>query len=279
MTAIGGNANVGVLYVSSDPDGVLTAPRGTLAIDTTTGVTWKNQDGASRWEPTDIPEGAGFIAWDHVVGTQGLTFTNIAAGSSAYTPGLAGSPGIRRLTVTAAGADGVSTVAGANSVGTGILIGGGRIWSRFLFRIPTLSDGTNNIVVRIGLGDNLSAFGDHVDGVYIEYDFATYGDHRWRLCASSNSVRTKTDTGILAVADGTNVTSALIMVNAAGTSATARIGGVAAAAAVTTNIPTAAGRQTGTANVLVLKQLGAGALSFDVDGLGTKLLLTTPQAF
>lgn len=47
---IGGNASVGVQYVTSDPDGVLTAPRGTLAINTTTGDVYQNTDGATAWK-------------------------------------------------------------------------------------------------------------------------------------------------------------------------------------------------------------------------------------
>lgn len=47
---VGGNRNPAVRYVSSDPDGTLTAPtRGTLAIDTTTGIIYQNTNGATTW--------------------------------------------------------------------------------------------------------------------------------------------------------------------------------------------------------------------------------------
>lgn len=43
-------ANNGCLTIAYDPDGVLTAPRGTLAIDTTTGAVYQNTSGTTAWK-------------------------------------------------------------------------------------------------------------------------------------------------------------------------------------------------------------------------------------
>jgi hypothetical protein len=265
-----------IIQVTGDPDGVVVQPKGMLAIDPATGITWKNQDGGSRWEPSDIPDGAGFIFWEDGYATVALAFTNTAGGGNVNASADTVNQGVRRLTVTAVG-DGVSVTTTNNNT-AGLLLGGGKVWARTLFRVATRSDGTNNIVFRIGPGDG-TAILDNTDAVYLEYDFATYGDHNFRLCAANNGTRTKLDTGIALVASAGVMTSALLMVNAAGTSLTARIGGVAATSAVTTNIPTAVNRVMAIANAFVQKQLGAGALTFDFDGFGFKHVLTNPRTF
>lgn len=266
-----------VVQLSTSPDGALAGFLGQLAIDTTSGVLWRNEDGARRWEPASIPDGVGSIYWSHIMGFGDQpTFNNVGAGSSGNGNAETAVPGIRTFTVTAAGVDAVYAAVSANQ--NSVLFGGGRIWSKTLFRIPTLSDATNNIVVRLGMGD-ATTFADHTDGVYLEYDLATHGDHKWRLCTANNGTRTKTDTGILAVASSTTMSRALIMVNADGTSVTARVDGVAAAAAVTTNIPTGVGRTTGPVWPMALKQLGAGALTFTLDAVGFKQVLTNPATF
>jgi len=77
---------------------------------------------------------------------------------------------------------------------------------------------------------------DIQDGFGFEYDFATHGHHRWMLVTASNNVRTKVDTGILAVAGVFQRLRARI--NADATLVTATIDDVASANSISTNIPT-----------------------------------------
>lgn len=175
--------------------------------------------------------------------------------------------GILNEFVQAAGADGVRTMLG-NSGQAIVLFGGGAAHFEGSAKVLALSNGVDNIVARIGLGDPATGLVDAVDGIYYEYDFGTYGDHKWRLCTSSNSVRTKVDTGILATAGGVGINYQRfeIVVNAAGTLVNGFINGVACANTIATNIPTGAGRYTQVC-AWCTKQLGAGALNFSVDYL------------
>jgi hypothetical protein len=266
-----------VMRLTSDPDGVVVAPMGTLAIDTTTGVTWRNRSGSTIWDPANIPVSRGWLLETDLIplilASSGSPWSSniIGGGTNAFATSTAANPGVITLGASAAGVDAAYLRAGGT---TGLLFGAGRLGSRQYLRVPTLSNGTNNVIARVGMHD-IVAIGDATDGAYLEYDFATYGDHRLRLCAASNGTPTKADTGIALVAN--TWTQLEVFVNAAGTSVTARIGGVAAASAVTSNIPTGAGRNFYPGGVFVQKQLGAGALSVDVDWLSAWGVLTADR--
>lgn len=210
----------------------------------------------------DVPQAPrdknGWFEGDDFLGSELSTTSNVAGGTSAFGSALLGTskhPGVMVQTVTAVG-DGARVTLG-NGVNAGLFFGGGVYWTEFLGIVPTRSDGTNNIIIRCGW-DDAAATTDVTDGVYLEYDFATHGDHNWRLCASSNSVRTKVDTGI-ALASGTAF-RARLEVNAAASLVSATINGAASANTVGSNIPTTSARQT-TRSLKCQKQLGAGALT------------------
>jgi hypothetical protein len=76
------------VYVTSDPDGVKTALLGTTAYDTSTGVTWKNMDGATRWDPISVPGRYGFFLEGDWVGVNALN--QGAAGGGAFTQPASG---------------------------------------------------------------------------------------------------------------------------------------------------------------------------------------------
>jgi hypothetical protein len=271
VVRIGGNANTAIRQVSSDPDGTLTAQRGTLAIDTTTGVTWRNRSGGTTWDLFGYPppDRATYF-FDDVVSTSVMTSTAIGGGTTTESPGEANHPGIRKLGVAAAGVD----AALWTSRNASLLVGGGRLVTRCGIRVATISDGTNNIVIRAG-GVDIVAFGDTTDGIYFEYDFATNGDHNWRLCSANNGTRTKTTTGIPLVAN--TWTTLELRLDAAGSSLTGSIAGTSVPTPVTTNIPTGAGRNMAGSSVAALKQLGAGALSAEVDWVEFYQVFTTAR--
>lgn len=268
MSGLRSGAAINVLSVASSPDGVLTAPSATFALDTSTGVLWQNRSGGSLWDPCIIPPKAGSQAFHDFFDQSPVTNTNIGGGSTAFLA-TATDPGIQQLSVAAAGVDAAVL---RHNVAT--WIGGGGLFTfRARIRVPTLSDGTNNIVVRVGPGD-ATTFADHVDGIYFEYDFATNGDHNWRICAANNSTRTKTTTAITLVANTWQELE--LRLNAGGTSLTGYIAGTQVPTPVTTNIPTAA-RAASPAAFMALKQLGAGALTAQVDWWSFAQLLTAAR--
>jgi len=184
----------------------------------------------------------------------------IATGGGTNTAGSAlgnGHPGTITQSVATLAVDGAAVVcAGASGTAGVIFFGGGVVTWEAIHNIPTLSDGVDRIDLRVGMHDG-AGVAQPTDGVYLEYSLALNASQNYFLCAASGGVRTKTDTGIIAVAGSTR--KAIITVNAAGTSVTVTIDGVAGAAAVVANIPTAVGNNTFAANLQLVKALGAAA--------------------
>jgi hypothetical protein len=126
-------------------------------------------------------------------------------------------------------------------------------------RLPVLSDATNTFTVRSGFIDSIT--GDAVDGAYFRYTHSINGG-RWQAVCRNNNAETATDTGVAPV---TNTFQSLkIEVNAAGTEARFYIG-AALVATITTNIPTASGRETGY-GITVIRSVGTASVNMlDVD--------------
>jgi hypothetical protein len=259
-----------VMRVTSDPDGFVTAPRGTLAIDTSTGVQWTNRSGGTRWDPSYIPPLWGYSNFFDFDDAR-FTAAGIAGGTTSEAVPPAGRIGIRTVGATAAGVDGA--VVRTSAVGA-VLLGAGRYVVRGGASLGALSDGTDRVVLRIGGGD-ATTFADNTDGVYLEYDLATYSDHNFRLCARSNGTSTKVDTGIAPVA-GTYFNFE-IRVNALGTLVTAEIDGVASANSVSSNIPSGAGRGFAPIHALWLKSLGSSLKTASLDWMSYYQVFSTAR--
>jgi hypothetical protein len=247
-----------VRYVSSSPDGVLTAQRGTLAIDTTTGVTWRNASGGTDWWPEIIPTRAGSRFFTDFVGSTNLPFSgNFAVGGAAIA--LVEPPatrwGVVRFTVTAL--NDAQALRAPSAQGT--LVGGGAYYFETALTVGQAEDGTNRRAIRVGLNDGN---GTPADAVFFESSLAGNGSVNWYRCAASNSVVTRTDTGIAIAAAGT-YQRLRWRINSAGTQVDYWIDDVSAGS-VTTNIPTGAGRAT-SPMLEVDKTLGAGAVTVDFD--------------
>ena len=260
------------IVISGTPDGVVTGFAGQMATDVVTGVRWQNANGLTKWYPIFAPRTWGTDFFDDFITANASSNLAIGAGTN-VSAGEQGMPGITTQSVAVAGVD-AAVVLSVNS--TRLVHGGGAIWIRGGIRIAALSNATDNLVFRFGSGD-ASTFADHVDGCYFEYDFATHGDHNLRLCTSNNSVRTKTTTGIAMTASAAALTNLEIMVNAAGTSVTGLINGVAVPTPVTTNIPITAARASFACHWMVQKQLGAGAMTAAIDWYEFKQVFTTAR--
>jgi hypothetical protein len=140
---------------------------------------------------------------------------------------------------------------------SGVILGGGIITLSWVFKITTLSNGTNRYVLRMGLGDTVSA-SDQTNGVYFEYsDNINSGD--WNYKTASASTRT-TDTSTTVVTTGWH--NAQMVINAAASSIAFSVDGVSLGVPITTNIPTTAiqplfyinstvGAGTGNSNIYV----------------------------
>lgn len=258
-----------VIPVSGDPDGQQQGFKGQRAIDITNGVMYENEDGASGWWPVSIPNRMGWDLFDDFTSTQLSLFASLGGGAWSSPGATAANPGQRQGAVLAAGADAAFVRAGNLF---GILLGGGKYRFRWVLKLPTLSDGVDNIVARIGGGD-ANTFADVTDGVYLEYDFATNGNHNWFLCAANNGTRTKITTGIAATTNFVRIDG---IVSADGSLLSAKIDGVAVTS-VSTNIPTAASRQFDAYYAGAFKQLGAGQRALIVDMADANQVLTVSR--
>jgi hypothetical protein len=169
------------------------------------------------------PAGFGDTVWNASTSGGGISFGN----------GEAGRPGVIELetTTSSSGAPSISK----NS--TGILFGGGKHVLRGAINLPNLSDGTETFTVKIGFMDG----GTPVDGAWLEYTHGTNSGN-WQGKTASNSV-VSTRNGTIAAATGW--TTWEIVIAADGSSVDFYINGVAIGAALTTDIPTGAGRYTG----------------------------------
>lgn len=120
-----------------------------------------------------------------------------------------------------------------------IVVGGGQITIDWIFKINTLSNGTNRYVLMAGLSDASDIAGpvtDMVNGVYVRYsDNVNSGN--WTYGTANASTRTATNSST-AVTTGWHHLK--IVINAGGTSCSYTMDGVSLGADVATNIPTAA---------------------------------------
>ncbi len=144
---------------------------------------------------------------------------------------------------------------------TGIMLGKGEFTFESRVRVTTLSIATQEFAFAAGLHDSpLNTAKDAVDGVYFIYDRVVSGNN-WQCVTASNSVRTTVDSGVPVTAGAWVRLEAVV--NASGTSVTYYIND-ASVATIATNIPTAAGRVTGS-RILLLKSAGTTARTVSVD--------------
>jgi hypothetical protein len=128
-----------------------------------------------------------------------------------------------------------------------------------VFRIPTLSDGTNTFTVVIGFTDTFTS-GAATDGAYFRYTHGT-NSGKYECVTRSNSSETANDSGVTATAGVWH--SYRIIVNAAATQVLFYIDGTLVATH-TTNIPSGSSRVVGYGHNII-KSLGATARTLLTD--------------
>lgn len=181
-------------------------------------------------------------------------------------------PGVANLN-TGTTATGRASLMGSN---VAMRLGGGAVNFERAVRIPTASTGTDRFQVVFGLIDVINAI-NQADAIAFLYDEGAVAggaaSANWQVMTSSNSTRTFTTTSVPVVAGQWYTCRA--EVNAAGTSVAFYIDTVLVAT-ITTNIPTASGRQLGY-GINIFKSIGTGGRSVDTDYLLVQAAFTTPR--
>jgi hypothetical protein len=200
--------------------------------------------------------------WQPIVSGAGATIVDI--------DGEALRPGILMLNT------------GTTNVGTAAIITGSNSYSHIMFSagvytiesdiyIPVLSTAAEQYTLRFGFGQ--SAIGDEIDGAYFEYtDIGGGGSTpNWYKCTANAAARTKTNTGVAAVAGAW--TRLKIVVNATATSVEYFINEISVGVE-TTNIPAA--RVTGCV-LSIIKSAGIIDRVVNIDWTWVHINLTTTR--
>lgn len=213
--------------------------------------------------------GGGAIASGSPVEVNGGIFINLSSGAVAQVASEANHPGIIQLSTSTST---TGRCAMANVQYTDIVVlGGGKARYGGVFKIPTLSDVTNTFTVWAGFSDLQT--GNPTDGVFFRYTHGT-NSGKWEGVCRSNGSETARDTAVTA---DTSWHTYEVEINAAGTSVQFYIDGVATGAAVTTNIPTGTGRETGLMPCYIVKSAGGTARTVNVDAFWYILEFTTAR--
>lgn len=187
--------------------------------------------------------------------------------ASSHIAGETGHPGILRLTT---GSTATGRAAYATTQVDCIRLGGTGVvyrWDSF-FRITTLSDGTHTYTLRLGFLDSVS--GEPTDGVYFRYTHSANSGN-WVGVARQNNTETLLNSSV-AVTQGNWIQGTIICDGTAG-SAAFYINGSSLGTALTTNIPTGTGRETGW-GVCMIKSVGAsGPRTLDIDTVSVDIVL------
>jgi len=182
-------------------------------------------------------------------------YTGVTSNSGVITAGTgeAAHPGVKVFSTSTSS----TATSGVRRSTVSTLFGGGQMYCRAAIKVSALSDVTDTYTVRFGWFDS---FGGVTDGVWMEYtDGVNSGNWIGKTSAGASA---STRNGTIGMTTGWTILE--ILVNAAGTSATFYVNGVAIGAALTTNIPTSASNETGF-SVGIIKSLGSTARSLSVD--------------
>ncbi|MBK8180412.1 MAG: collagen-like protein [Planctomycetes bacterium] len=181
--------------------------------------------------------------------------------------GAGNHPGVVVLS-TGTTATGSASLYGSGSPSS-VLAGGGAIRFGAVVKLDALSTPSQTFAARLGLGD--SAASDGTDGIFFRYTDAANGG-RWLGVARSNNVESTVDTGVAA---DTNFHTFELAIDAGGTSVQFLVDGIAVGAPITTNIPAAAGRETGLRPAALAKTVGLTARTLRVDAYWYQFEFTT----
>lgn len=167
--------------------------------------------------------------------------------------------------------------AGASSQASAVRFGGGTWAMEMYVNVTTLSTSTDRFQLLLGFQDVVTGVAQ-VDGAYFLYDeggisTGSAATPNWQLVTCNNATRTFVTTSV-AVGAATWV-KLTVLVNAAGTLVTFLINGTSVGT-ISTNIPTASGRETGF-GWLLQKSAGTTSRTFDIDYLYVQSIFTTSR--
>jgi hypothetical protein len=150
-----------------------------------------------------------------------------------------------------------------------IKLGGGAIQINWVFKLNTLSDGTNRYTFQCGLGDCMAGTTTNSNGVFFSYsDNVNSGN--WTINTVSATSPTVTNTSVAATTGWHNLQ---IVINAAASSCTFTIDG-AAQTAITNTIPTTSISPF----IYALRVLGTiPSHTLEIDLFSMSQTLTTPR--
>jgi hypothetical protein len=210
---------------------------------------------------TDCIKATADVAFAFTVSGTGASFSSVAVGAD-------NALGILRMAMGTVATNRCSIDSGNFGI---ILFGKGKITYQSKIRFTVLSDATNTYTQRDGFIDSISA--ESTDGIFFRYTNSVNAG-KIQAVTRSNNTETAVDTGITVTA---NVWyNILIEINAGGTSAVFKING-AIVATISTNIPTAAGRETGY-GCYCQRSVGTTAFnSMDCDFIDVNLSFTTER--
>lgn len=199
---------------------------------------------------SSLPAGSSFdirniIAFDHFIsgslttdriGLMGWNLATSGVGSSISFIGVAGRPGVVRLTSGTAASGRCALFLGSNSILTGGVTVGGTNGIQFecLVRFPAAADfnSANLEQVVLGLGLEWSSDQEPSNGVYVRFTPAS--DSFWSLVTANSSTRTVVASSTAPVAGNW----VRLGFTATASSVQFFVNGVAAGSPITTNIPT-----------------------------------------
>ena len=179
------------------------------------------------------------------------TVSGSGAATSASTQTGVNHPGAVQLSTGTTGTGKAAIIADVAS----IFLGGGATKFLVVFKIDTLSDGTQTYTVRLGLGDSASA--EPTDGIYFRYTHSVNGG-KWQRISRAGGSETANDTGVTA---DTGWHTFEAEINALGTLVEYYIDGLTAGSQ-TANIPTGA---TAPMPAAIIKSAGGTARTFHLD--------------
>lgn len=201
---------------------------------TSNGTNWTSAAPASNFSPNGtIQLSDDFINWQQssiLLSSQlgwNVSISNFLAGGTSV---ASGHPGVLTNPAISSGFTYLCGVA----PGSSFILGGGALTINWVFKINTLSTGTNRYILTFGISDFAGSTSDQANGCYFYYsDNVNSGN--WNYVTAAASSRT---TSTSSTAADTNWHNAQVSINAAGTSVSFFIDGVSLGTANTTNIPT-----------------------------------------
>lgn len=227
--------------ISGNPEGLIMANVGTLALDRTGGDLYQKKTGtmATGWAivgggSSAFDPSTTVYQYDDFIGNTQSFWQRGEGGGGSFVNNFVvtnGHPGTVDLVLAATGS--ASTWLATKASGYNpVLLGGGDCSIFWCVQIPTLSDNTNNrFNTYSGFIDNEGSESDN--GVYFSYtDNVNSG--RWECVTASGGSRTRTDSGVTVT---TSFFSLKAVINAAASSVDFYINGTLVATN-TTNIPT-----------------------------------------